>query len=83
MTKQEFREFYQNKLIYLDGATGSNLQKAGMPTGVCPEQWILEHPDAILELQRAFVEAGTNIHRHLRQTGSSWRNTGWQSILLI
>ena len=53
MTKQEFREFYQNKLIYLDGATGSNLQKAGMPTGVCPEQWILEHPDAILELQRA------------------------------
>ena len=61
MTKQEFREFYQNKLIYLDGATGSNLQKAGMPTGVCPEQWILEHPDAILELQRAFVEAGTNI----------------------
>ena len=51
MTKQEFREFYQNKLIYLDGATGSNLQKAGMPTGVCPEQWILEHPDAILELQ--------------------------------
>ena len=61
MTKQEFREFYQNKLIYLDGATGSNLQKAGMPTGVCPEQWILEHPDAILELQKAFVEAGTNI----------------------
>ena len=85
MTKQEFREFYQNKLIYLDGATGSNLQKAGMPTGVCPEQWILEHPDAILELQRAFVEAGTNIlyAPTFTQTGSSWRNTGWQSILLI
>lgn len=61
MTKSEFREWTQNKVIYLDGATGSNLQKRGMPSGVCPEQWILEHKDILLDLQREYVEAGTNI----------------------
>ena len=61
MNKQEFQVFTADKLIYLDGATGSNLQKKGMPSGVCPEQWILENPHALSELQRAFVDAGSNI----------------------
>ncbi len=60
MTKREFRELSQN-YIYLDGATGSNLVKKGMPAGVCPEQWILEHPDVMLELQSSYIEAGTDI----------------------
>lgn len=61
MTKQEFKEFCKDRVVYLDGATGSNLIKRGMPAGVCPEQWILDHPEAILELQKEYVEAGTNI----------------------
>lgn len=60
MTREEFKNL-ANKLIYLDGATGSNLVKAGMPSGVCPEQWILEHPQAMLTLQEKYVEAGTDI----------------------
>ena len=46
--------------VILDGATGMNLQKAGMPAGVCPEQWVIEHPDALKALQRDFVRAGSN-----------------------
>ncbi len=61
MTKQEFKEFCKDRIVYLDGATGSNLIKRGMTAGVCPEQWILEHPEAILDLQREYIEAGTNI----------------------
>lgn len=61
MTKEAFRKLCSDKIIYLDGATGSNLMKAGMPVGVCPEQWILDHEDALLDLQRAYVDAGTNI----------------------
>lgn len=61
MTKEQFGRLAENKLLFLDGATGSNLQKAGMPTGVCPELWITQHPDLLIELQRAYVEAGTNI----------------------
>ena len=61
MTKQEFQALITKHPIFLDGATGSNLQKQGMPAGVCPEQWILEHRDVMISLQRAFVDAGTNI----------------------
>ena len=61
MTKKQFEEFTKEKMIYLDGATGSNLVKAGMPSGVCPEKWILEHQDVMLALQTEYVKAGTNI----------------------
>lgn len=61
MTKQEFQQLCENRIIYLDGATGSNLMKAGMPMGVCPEKWILEHEQALVDLQTAYMEAGTNI----------------------
>lgn len=62
MTKQEFRQLFQNnRPVFLDGATGSNLQKRGLPAGVCPEQWILEHKDIMIALQKEYVQAGTNI----------------------
>lgn len=51
----------ESRVVVLDGATGTNLQKAGMPTGVCPEQWILEHPQTLIDLQKAYVETGTDI----------------------
>ena len=61
MTKREFRNLCEKKILLLDGATGTNLQKAGMPTGVCPEQWILENKEEAKKLQTAFLEAGTDI----------------------
>ncbi len=63
MTKAEWKKFLnsRNGLLFLDGATGTNLMKAGMPAGVCPEQWILENPDIITELQKNYVEAGSDI----------------------
>ena len=45
MTKQEFQELAQN-IVLLDGATGSNLMAAGMPKGVCTEEWVLAHKEA-------------------------------------
>lgn len=61
MTKQEFATWTAENIIYLDGATGSNLMKAGMPAGVCPEQWILKHPQVMCKLQEHYVDAGSNI----------------------
>ena len=61
MTKEEFRRLAQSGLLFLDGATGSNLQKQGMPVGVCPELWITEHEEIMSGLQKAYLEAGTNI----------------------
>ena len=45
----------------MDGATGSNLMKVGMPRGCCTEKWVLENPQALVNLQRAYVEAGSQI----------------------
>lgn len=61
MTKEQFRILTKQKILILDGATGTNLQNAGMPTGVCPEQWILEHPKVLVKLQMEYINAGSNI----------------------
>ena len=61
MNRDEFKEFWNSGIVILDGATGTNLQKAGMPVGVCPEQWILGNRDIMLRLQKDFVQAGSQI----------------------
>ena len=61
MNRTEFQIWTKNHIRLMDGATGSNLMKAGMPRGVCTEQWVLEHPDAILTLQRAYKAAGSDM----------------------
>ncbi len=61
MTKEQFRTLLKQKILILDGATGTNLQRAGMPTGVCPEVWILEHPEILVNLQVDYINAGSNI----------------------
>ena len=61
MTKEEFSRLAARGPVLLDGATGSNLRAAGMPVGVSPELWVLEHREVLLELQRGYVEAGSGI----------------------
>lgn len=51
----------QDTFMLLDGATGSNLMAAGMPAGSCTEQWVLENPEVLTQLQTAFVNAGSQI----------------------
>ena len=82
MKINEFYKMIQKKPIILDGATGSNLQKAGMKPGVCPEEWILENEDKLIALQKAFVEAGIFYMRRLfRETALSWKNMVFQNAL--
>ncbi len=47
--------------LILDGATGTALQSLGMPAGACTEQWVLEHPDALRQVQRGYLEAGAQV----------------------
>lgn len=61
MNRTEFQNWTKHHIRLMDGATGSNLMKAGMPRGVCTEQWVLEHPDAILALQSAYKAAGSDM----------------------
>lgn len=61
MTKQEFQQLVKNGPVILDGATGSNLMKAGMPRGVCTEKWVCENPEPLTQLQKAYKKAGSQI----------------------
>lgn len=61
MTRQEFLARAADHVLLLDGATGSNLRKAGMPVGISSEEWVLKNPEVLKELQRAYVEAGSEI----------------------
>ena len=61
LSKEQFHKKISTGVRFLDGATGSNLMKDGMPRGCCTEQWVLSHPDALVALQKAYVNAGSHI----------------------
>jgi len=49
------------RVIVADGAMGTMLQAAGLPTGMSPESWLLENPDPVRDVHRAYVEAGADM----------------------
>ena len=54
-------EYLKEHLVYLDGGMGTLLQKRGLLPGELPERWNVSHPDVIVELQKAYFDAGSNI----------------------
>lgn len=61
LTREQFHEKIAKGIHFLDGATGSNLRKAGMPNGCCTEEWVLNHPEVLVALQRGYAQAGSQI----------------------
>lgn len=57
----ELREFLKNNLVILDGGLGSLLQKKGLPLGVYPERWNIEKKDVLIDIHKAYYDAGSNI----------------------
>lgn len=62
MLATELTTFLKTKSTLIsDGATGTNLQKRGLPAGMAPEVWVLEQPDRISQLHQDFIDSGSNI----------------------
>ena len=61
MTIKDFQDLISSKIVILDGATGSNLMKAGMPVDACTEEWAIEHPEVVVRIQKEYIEAGAQI----------------------
>lgn len=61
MKKDDFNKFLEEKVLILDGATGTQLQEKGMPKGVCPEQWVLDNPEKLIELQKQYLKSGSDV----------------------
>ena len=60
MTHMALLEAIQSRVLLSDGAMGTQLQQAGLEPGGCGEAWNLDHPDRVLSIQRAYVEAGSD-----------------------
>ncbi len=46
--------------LLADGAMGTQLMAAGLEPGASGDAWNLTHPDRVLAIQRAYVDAGTD-----------------------
>ena len=54
-------DYLKNNLVYLDGGMGTLLQKRGLKPGELPERFNVSHPEIIVDIQKAYYDAGTNI----------------------
>jgi 5-methyltetrahydrofolate--homocysteine methyltransferase len=61
VNKTRIKTLLKKRILILDGATGTELQKRGMPAGVCPEWWCTENPEVIQAVQREYGEAGADM----------------------
>jgi 5-methyltetrahydrofolate--homocysteine methyltransferase len=62
VTMSRFSEILKSHLILIaDGATGTQLQLAGLPGGIAPESWNLDNPTAIIALHKSYRDAGSDI----------------------
>ncbi len=52
---------HQDRPLLLDGGLGTQLIAAGLEAGQPPERWVLEHPDRVLAVHRAYVAAGSEL----------------------
>ena len=56
-----FREYLKSNIVYLDGGMGTLLQAKGLKPGEHPEHWNISHPEAIIEIHKAYYDAGSNV----------------------
>ncbi len=61
MDKKSFKKLIEEKIIILDGATGTYMQKSGMPKGACPEKWAIENREVLKDVQSKYIEAGSDV----------------------
>ena len=56
-----FRDFLRNNIVCLDGGMGTLLQARGLKLGEYPEHWNLSHAEEIIDIHRAYFDAGSNV----------------------
>lgn len=58
---RDIREYLGKQVLIFDGGTGSVLQEKGLKPGELPENWNIEHPESIVDLNYSYFAAGSNL----------------------
>lgn len=56
-----FKELLGKKMLFFDGATGTQLQARGLQPGELPESWNFTHPEIVEAVHRGYLDVGSNI----------------------
>jgi 5-methyltetrahydrofolate--homocysteine methyltransferase len=59
--EENFKSLLNHKVLVGDGAMGTMLQAAGLTAGDCPEEWNVSHPEVIADIQKGYIDAGSDI----------------------
>ena len=54
----------RNRMIYLDGAMGTMLQRSGLKMGEKPEVFGMHHPDVVRDIHLRYIQAGSDVISH-------------------
>jgi 5-methyltetrahydrofolate--homocysteine methyltransferase len=60
-SKLLFIEELKNKILLFDGAMGTFLQKKGLTSDDCPEEWNVSHPEVVKEIHKSYFDAGSDV----------------------
>jgi 5-methyltetrahydrofolate--homocysteine methyltransferase len=52
---------HSGRVLLMDGAMGTELQRAGIRPGECYEQWNLTHPERVQAIHQAYADAGAEV----------------------
>jgi len=56
-----FKDFLKENIVCLDGGMGTLLQERGLKLGEYPERWNLTHAEEIIDIHKAYYNAGSNV----------------------
>lgn len=61
MIKLIFKEHFNNKILFFDGAMGTELQKNGLKKGELPENLNIYSPEIVARVHKSYLDAGCDV----------------------
>jgi len=58
---KDFLSSLSSQVLVCDGAMGTMLVSKGLPPGGCPEEWNITHPEVVMTIHKAYIDAGCDI----------------------
>ena len=72
-TKNKLNKLIRERIVLLDGATGTEMQQRGLPAGVSPELWSIDNPEVSADIYRAYASSGSDILYSCTFGGTPWK----------